>query len=273
MKGLILALVACVMFGCQQQSEATPGAKVSADPPPQPAAGQRISGPYTHENLSVFLIHGPDTLKSGENYLTLQEALEQKKLVVYETGNVNELSIENVSDQPVFITSGDIVKGGRQDRTIGTDLICAAKSGKMPIAAFCVEHGRWTQRGHEAAGQFASADAMVVGNGMKLAGNVNSGKSDQSRVWASVSENQTKLAENVGGLVNANSSPSSFQLSLEDEKVQQHTDEYVKALAPTVEGKNDVIGYAFAVNGKISSADVYGSHALFAKLWPKLLKS
>ncbi|HEY9785821.1 MAG TPA: DUF6569 family protein [Candidatus Obscuribacterales bacterium] len=40
-----------------------------------------------------------------------------------------------------------------------------------------------------------------------------------------------------------------------------------------VAGKRDVIGYAFAINGKINSADVYASNALFTKLWPKLLKS
>lgn len=34
-----------------------------------------------------------------------------------------------------------------------------------------------------------------------------------------------------------------------------------------------MIGYAFAINGRVNSADVYASHALFAKLWPKLLKA
>ena len=34
-----------------------------------------------------------------------------------------------------------------------------------------------------------------------------------------------------------------------------------------------VIGYAFAINGKVNSADVYASHELFQKLWPKLLES
>jgi hypothetical protein len=32
-----------------------------------------------------------------------------------------------------------------------------------------------------------------------------------------------------------------------------------------------VIGYAVAINGKVEEADVYGSNALFRKLWPKLL--
>jgi hypothetical protein len=34
-----------------------------------------------------------------------------------------------------------------------------------------------------------------------------------------------------------------------------------------------VIGYAFAVNGRINSADVYVSNALFKKLWPRMLKA
>src|SRR5205823_10284844 len=38
-------------------------------------------------------------------------------------------------------------------------------------------------------------------------------------------------------------------------------------------GQNDVIGYAFAINGKVNSADVYVSSALFKKLWPRLLKA
>src|SRR5689334_6873399 len=66
-----------------------------------------IGDPVVHENLTVFLIHGPDKAK-GKAYLTLQEALDQKKVLVHETGNVNELSIENISNDDVYIQSGDI---------------------------------------------------------------------------------------------------------------------------------------------------------------------
>ena len=34
-----------------------------------------------------------------------------------------------------------------------------------------------------------------------------------------------------------------------------------------------MIGYVFAINGKVNSADIYGSNVLFKKLWPKLLKA
>src|SRR5262245_42426794 len=64
--------------------------------PPLNTAGYTLSGAYTHENLTVFLVHGTETLK-GAAYLTLEEAMQQKKVIVHETGNVNELTVENVS--------------------------------------------------------------------------------------------------------------------------------------------------------------------------------
>jgi hypothetical protein len=73
--------------------------------------------------------------------------------------------------------------------------------------------------------------------------------------------------------VRSSQSSSSLQLSLENKNLKQATDDYVKKLSPIVEGKNDVIGYVFAINGNINSADVYSSSGLFSKLWPKLIES
>src|SRR5215213_3255925 len=237
--------------------------------PPQ-SDGYRISGPYTHENLSVFLVHGKDTLP-GKNFLTLQEALASKVVIVHETKDVNELAIENVSkDKEVYVQSGDIVKGGQQDRVLAVDLIVPPRSGRIPIAAFCVEQGRWRQRGQEEAGKFESSTDMVATNDLRIAANKTK---SQGEVWAKVSEAQAKLSENVGGSVNSTVSESSLQLSLENKNVQKVTDGYVKRLSNIISGKADVIGYAVAVNGKMNNADVYGSSALFRKLWPKLLKA
>jgi hypothetical protein len=44
----------------------------------------RISAPLTQGNLTIFLIHGKDAIPD-KKYLTLAEALEQKKAVVHET--------------------------------------------------------------------------------------------------------------------------------------------------------------------------------------------
>lgn len=73
--------------------------------------------------------------------------------------------------------------------------------------------------------------------------------------------------------VTLNASASSLQLSLENNKLKKATEEFVSKLADITKGKSDVIGYAFAINGKINSADMYLSNHLFAKLWPKMLKA
>ena len=80
------------------------------------APAYRISQPYSHKNLTIFLIHGKNET-SKTNIITLPEALERRIFRVYETGDVNELTVENISKEfDVFIQSGDIVKGGKQDR-------------------------------------------------------------------------------------------------------------------------------------------------------------
>src|SRR4030095_1625949 len=107
----------------------------------------RLSGPYTHKNLTIFLVHGKDLI-TGHTFLTLQEALAQKKVIVYETKDVNELAIRNLSNQDVYVQAGDIVRGGDQDRMISLDFIVPRNSKRMPIAAFCVESGRWSRRGN-----------------------------------------------------------------------------------------------------------------------------
>src|SRR5690349_22780077 len=127
----------------------------------------RISGPYTHENLSVFLIGGsaprwPQASAKGStmNYLTLQDAMNQKVVVVHETNQVRELAVENVSTSTVFIQQGDILKGGKQDRIVTNDFLLSPKSGSVPIRALCVERGRWGNRGSEPVNAFTSSTEL-----------------------------------------------------------------------------------------------------------------
>ncbi len=68
-RGVMIALAVLGSVG------AIVGLSIAADPPPAapnppPAAikttpltdGRTLSGPYTHDNLTVFLVHGPDRL-------------------------------------------------------------------------------------------------------------------------------------------------------------------------------------------------------------------
>ncbi len=280
------------------------------------AADQRISGPYTHENLTIFLVHGKSA--EGPVPLTLDEALGKGAVKVNETGSVGELEIENAGSEEVFVHAGDIVKGGQQDRVVTSSLMLKAKSGRVPLAVFCVERGRWSARGDENVQQFASASEMLPTREAKLAmrspvttaaassparGEASAarppenelepalpanrirteeqrqvlsqeaGPNAQSEVWRSVANIQASLAGNLGAKVASEKSETSLQLALENEKLEAARKDYVAALEPVALKESDVVGYAFAINGRLNSADIYASNALFRKLWPRLLKA
>src|ERR1700751_5396622 len=104
-------------------------------------AGAQVSGPVAHDNLAVYFVHG--SAAQGAEPMSLEEALTNGRVKVSETGSVNDLTVENVGDDEVFVQAGDIVKGGQQDRVLSVDLLLPPHSGEGSIAAFWVEHGRW----------------------------------------------------------------------------------------------------------------------------------
>lgn len=228
--------------------------------------GPQISGPYTHDNLSVFLIHG-GSADTAKHYLALKDAMEAKQVIVHETKNVNSLAIENISGETIFIQGGDIVKGGQQDRTLTNDFFLPPRSGKVAISAFCVEQGRWTQRGDESAREF-SVSSMMAPKAVKE--KVTAGGTQQ-QVWSEVAAVQVSVAAATGPGVGL-ASRSSLQLTLEDKKVRQKTSGYLKALADAAKPPG-LVGAVFVINGELNSGDLYSSHELFAKMWPKLLNS
>jgi len=248
-------------------------------------AEYQISGPYTHDNLTVFLIHASSDRRVSP-YMTLKDAMETNQVMVYETKNVNSLAIENVSNQAVFIQGGDIVKGGQQDRVITNDFVLPPNSGRLPISAFCVEQGRWTQGGDEPMKTFNASPAMIPSNALKHAVIV---EGNQQEVWKEVSKEQMGLASGVRKFdrtdgthlsstaemveVQAARSPSSLMLSMASRPVADATKPYIKALHSILAKEKNVVGYAVAINGEIRGADVYSTSALFASLWPKLLQS
>jgi hypothetical protein len=235
-----------------------------------PVSAWNLSEPCTYRNLAVFLIRRNDT-HSDKKLMTLQEALAEKKIIVHETGSVNELSVENVSrDTAVFIQAGDIVKGGRQDRVLAYDLIVPAQSGRVPLASFCVEAGRWTERGKENARQFSESTGQLPGRALRLA--VSSAR-QQGQVWEKVKEHQDRLGRRLNKNVADPLSPSSLQLTLEDKDLQTKVQDHVTRFEKCIADKPDVTGVVIAINGNIEGAEVYGSASLFRKMWPKLIRT
>jgi len=249
-------------------------------------ASQRLSGPHLHANLAIYFVHGLSA--AGPVPLTLTEALVKGKAQVIETGQVNELKIENTGDEEVFIQAGDMVKGGRQDRVLTVSLLLPPRSGLIPIASYCVEPGRWTARGSEDATRFTSASeampsrrALIImaappsAESVGLAGGQRKHGSDtagrQQQVWDSVAKIQADLSAGLNARVSAPQSVTSLQLSLEHTKLKEAQTAYVAAIEAQGLKDDDVVGYVAAVNGKTVSANIYPSNGLFRKTWPKQL--
>jgi hypothetical protein len=244
-----------------------------ADTPPL-----RLGEPITYQNLTIYPLRGSIPAKPS-NLVTLQDAMAARLVRVHETGDVNSLQVENLSDKEIFIQAGDIVKGGKQDRVLSVDLVLPPKSGKVALDAFCVEQGRWSGRGGEASDAFGSSTTALPSKSIKLAtrpqsggGGRNTGR-PQQQVWAGVQETQRKLADNVGAPVAAKPSPTSLQLTMENDTLKAKTAAYEKAFADMLRSTPDAVGYVMAINGKINSADIYDSPVLFQRMWPKLLNA
>ena len=246
------------------------------------ADAYRLSDPAVHANLAIYFVHGQS--RGGPVPLTLAEALAKKTIEVREIGRVNELTIENIGNEEIFIQAGDIVKGGQQDRVIAVSLLLQPHSGALSITSFCVEQGRWSARGSEAVDKFSSANASLPSRSAKLdlaglpasvarAPDAAGVSQRQQEIWKSVSDIQGKLANSLGAPVAAPRSRTSLQLALEDGGLEHAQTDYVKALQPLGEKDDDIVGYVFAINGKINSADIYPSNGLFRKMWPKLLRA
>lgn len=275
-----------------------------------PAAAEspgNLSGPFNHGNLTIYLVHGDPAPGMAGRLVTLQEALAKGLVRVHETGNVRRLKIENLSKRPVYLQAGDILKGGRQDRVITSDLVLPAKPGLVSIGAYCVERGRWAKRKGESQKRFSSAKTALPHRKLKLAllaearpprrsgpSRIEGPRpsqqrqvqrlrqrqigrpSNQSQVWREVDKLQKKLSRNAAADVRSRKSRTSLQLSLENKALRAAVAKYVAALsaAPTkAAGRKPVVGVVVVINGKITGADVYAHPALFTRLWPKLLRA
>ena len=264
--------------------------------PAAAAAGKdyRLSGPYTQKNLAIYLIHR-EGRNAGTAPITLGEAMRQGLIKVVETGNVERLMVRNLGDREVFIQSGDIVKGGKQDRVLVYSLIVLPNSGYIPIGAFCVEQGRWARRGMERLREFSMSAHRMPSKAGKFAlleraqretapeagwsgvlerGRRRSrGPNLQGKVWDSVRDMQMSLGFTLGSHVADERSRSSLQLSLENKRLASALGDYEKALSGLLDKHPDAVGHVFTVNGRINSGDEFGSVGLFRKLWLRQLKA
>lgn len=226
--------------------------------------GYRITGPYVHEDLALYLVHSDEA--DNREFITLDEGLEKNWVEVTEKAEeqVSELQIENRSDKPLFLQEGDRLTGGKQDRIIGLSMVIPARSGKVEVPAFCVEQSRWS-RG-TLGGKFTStANSALASQTVRFASKV---AGDQGSVWFEVAEQKGALESR--GVAN---NTSSLNEAMDSEAMRKVSDAYEKELGGIFAEHEDAIGVAFVLGGKILEVDIYPGNALLRKISPRLLRA
>jgi hypothetical protein len=222
----------------------------------------------TYSNLRLYPIRAKESFtkefQSVGKYTPLDEAIEKKKVKISEKsggGEVNNLTIENVSADTIIVIPGEIVKGGKQDRIINKDLLLLPHSGKVNLPVYCVESGRWSSASPSSPNAFANH--YHVGS-MELRKVVEK-EQDQSKVWAKVAEINTK---------NKTTTDTRTYTALDNSKdYKQKLDQYLTWFNNKFSGQRDVIGVVVVSGDKVLGCDMFATNELFLQHYGNLLHS
>jgi len=216
----------------------------------------QIAEPVVFRGLAVYpiLLRGGQRLRGG--WLTLDEAISRGVLVVSEkgSGSVPLVVVENRSrDQHVFIMTGEVISGGKQTRTVRSDVVLAPGQ-RIELGVFCVEAHRW--QGEE---KFSAGNALLP---QSIQQELRRG-ADQGQMWFEVARNNAALdAENATG---------SLEVALRSRPVQEKLSEVRQHIVPKL--PEGTMGFIFVDRGRPLGAEFFGRGDLARALLPKLLDS
>jgi len=172
----------------------------------------------------------------------------KQQVRVVETGTVNKLVIENLTDQEIFIRAGEIVTGGKQDRVISSNLILPPHSGLIRMSAFCVEPGRWAARDGQDGRSFAVASTAMPASGTRRVAAAAAltdapqtplaerpaTPAAQRQVWEDGRRAQFELGRELHANLAAPSAPTSLASTLASDALEQATAKFIEILSAGV---------------------------------------
>ncbi|MGB9720675.1 MAG: ARPP-1 family domain-containing protein [bacterium] len=247
-KGILMVLISTMVFFAK-----TPEKTVE-----KYLNGIKIGPAVEYKNLKIYPLEITVPLVSRD-FTTLDQAMDKGWLKIREVGSgeVNKVEIKNNGNEPVFVLTGEMITGAKQDRMIKADVLLPPNSGWVKVEVFCVEHGRWVSVSEE----FKSG-GLVVPNTVRQSAKVNE---SQAEVWAEVARTQDKLGIASGtGTVRAN---------YEDKEVQRSIEEYAAGFGKIPKLSKSTIGVVVTTRDRIICLDMFANNSLLSKLWKKLIKS
>jgi len=188
----------------------------------------------------------------GQDLVPLNQALNKGLLTVTERGttsfdNVHFLRFNTHSNKPVYISGGEIVSGGRQDRMVIRDTILQPSPKDQYVPVMCVEEGRWSEKEKKFGyGNFANNSLRKV---------LDSGH-NQVLIWREVD----RQLQSGGFKNNSLAYLSRFQ----DKKYLAATDEYMRFFGEKfTKADSNIVGFIAITGDKIIGSDIFDGTDLF----------
>ncbi len=218
----------------------------------------KVGDPIEYKNLKIFPLIASKTL-SLQNYVTLDEATDKNWLQIKEvgSGNVNSVQIKNNGGNMVFILTGEMISGAKQDRMLKEDILLPSKSGWIEVPVYCVEHGRW----NAVSAEFKS-EKLLVPNAVRQKAKLSE---SQSEVWDEIAASQDAC-----GIASAT---RTVRANYEDAEMQKKIDEYIDKFTKLPSLSKSTIGVVVSTGDRIICFDLFANNSLLSKYWIKLLKS
>lgn len=188
-----------------------------------------------------------------------------------DSGAVNNLTVQNKTENAVILLSGDLVQGGRQDRVVGEDQIIAARSLK-DIPVFCVEPNRWTYHNttDEEAVSKAQNDRIFA-----FSGYYHVAAGDIRQTLAS-SKNQQEVWDKVGKITSeheAGSETGTYAALEKSEAFTRQRDAYLHFFSDKFAELDNMVGIIAVSGSQVIGSDVFGSPDLLQRQLDHLLYS
>ncbi|WP_299458674.1 DUF6569 family protein [uncultured Microscilla sp.] len=177
------------------------------------------------------------------------------------SASVNNLYIQNKSNDTLYIMAGEIVQGGKQDRVIAQDMVIPPNSGKINLSVFCVEKGRWAYKKSKNKDNF---DGYYGVSSIALRKVVDTEKKQQ-KVWKEVARSNAKNAVKSG--------TNAYTEQKKNAKFKKEYAAYTHFFKDKFKGKNDVIGVIVATGNRVVGCDMFASPHLFQSQYQNLLGS
>ena len=238
-----------------------------------------ILDPVVASNLAVYLVQLPRsrtvsrrqaTAPPPVEFATLERARAAGEVVISETGATERVRLENHSKQDLFIQAGEILRGGNQDRAAAGDLIIPAprhEPESCVVPVFCAEPERSVPMRGWTPDLFTLFDQLCPGRRLKKELRLGT----QEDVWREI----TVLRDSVFDIISYSGTRATppYSLWVLNELLDSlgWLTPYIHPLLPLARANQEATGAVFVVNGKLNSADLYATPALFQQIWPKLL--